>query len=436
MRMTGKKILIITYYWPPSGGVGVQRWVHFALNLKKLGWEPIVYTPANPQFEVQDKKLLARVEEIETVKTPIWEPFDLFHRLTGNRNKGKVKQGLVLEKSNKSFKDSLIVWIRGNILIPDPRKFWRKPSVKFLNKYISEHKIDTIVTTGPPHSMHLIGLDLKKNHHHIKWIADFRDPWSNWDVLPKIMTGKYAHRKHVQWEMQVLKGADLAITVSPSLAEQLSKNSEEKVEIIYNGVDTSQAVDKVIRQGSQTFNIGYFGLLNELRDPDSLWQAVKDVQRVDRAFNDALRLVLGGIISESITDKLLSEAFFKDKVEEKGYLAHEEVFAAYQNCDVLILLLNKTDNAKWILPQKFFEYLTASKPILAIGPEGTDLQNIMSGLSIGEYFEDQETEAISKFIFSIFAGNYTFDIDSAERLLTEFSRANQSEKLVKLISDL
>ena len=146
--------------------------------------------------------------------------------------------------------------------------------------------------------------------------------------------------------------------------------------------------------------------------------------------------MLGGIISESITDKLLSEAFFKDKVEEKGYLAHEEVFAAYQNCDVLILLLNKTDNAKWILPQKFFEYLTASKPILAIGPEGTDLQNIMSGLSIGEYFDDQETEAISKFIFSIFAGNYTFDIDSAERLLTEFSRANQSEKLVKLISDL
>ncbi|MEQ8239498.1 MAG: glycosyltransferase family 4 protein [Cyclobacteriaceae bacterium] len=433
--MSNNKILIITYYWPPSGGVGVQRWVHFALNLKKRGYEPIIYTPSNPQFEIQDINLLEKVKSLTTVKTKIWEPFSLFHKLTGNKNKGKVKQGLVLEKGKKSLKDDLIVWIRGNILIPDPRKYWRKSSVKFLKNYIEQNQIGVMVTTGPPHSMHLIGLDLKKELQQIKWISDFRDPWSNWDVLPKLMTSKFAMRKHRNWERKVLRSADLAITVSPSLAAQLTANAGKNVAVVYNGVETSQQVVKFERKDRKQFNIGYFGLLNELRDPDILWNALRKLSKSEPKFHEQLQIVFGGIISDSILEKLHSEDFFRNQIVEKGYLSHEDVFEAYQDCDLLVLLLNKTDNAKWILPQKFFEYLTAAKPILAIGPPDTDLQQIMDGKAIGKYVENNGEE-ISQFLLAIFEGKYEFDEQSAQELLNEFSRKNQTDQLIKLIEEL
>ena len=174
---SSRKILIITYYWPPSGGVGVQRWMNFALQLKKKGWEPTVLTPENPQFEIKDEKLLEKVKDIRVEKLTIWEPFNLFHKLTGNKNRENVQQGLVLEKSQKSVKDGLMVWIRGNLLVPDPRVFWVKPASKKAIELIREEGIETIITTGPPHSMHLIGRRVKRKTN-IKWLADFRDPWS------------------------------------------------------------------------------------------------------------------------------------------------------------------------------------------------------------------------------------------------------------------
>ncbi|MEQ9232236.1 MAG: glycosyl transferase, partial [Cyclobacteriaceae bacterium] len=205
--MNEKKVLIVTYYWPPSGGVGVQRWMNYAIQLKRLGWEPIIYTPENPQFELKDASLLEKVKDIRVVKTKIWEPFNFFHRLTGNRNKKSVTQGTVLEKESSSFKDKLFIRIRGNFFIPDPRKFWVKPSIKFLAEFIIAEGIETIITTGPPHSMHLIGRGVKKRTG-VRWLADFRDPWSKWDVLKKLKTSPFGMIKHGRLEKSVLTKAD------------------------------------------------------------------------------------------------------------------------------------------------------------------------------------------------------------------------------------
>ncbi|NQZ77920.1 MAG: glycosyl transferase, partial [Ekhidna sp.] len=161
--------MIVTYYWPPSGGVGVQRWMNFALQLKHRGWEPIVLTPENPQFEIRDEGLLKLVENIRVVRLPIWEPFNLFHKLTGNKNRKNVQQGLVLEKSKKTLKDGLMVWIRGNLLIPDPRVFWVRPAAKSALSLIRNEEIENLITTGPPHSMHLVGRVVKKKVG-IRWI--------------------------------------------------------------------------------------------------------------------------------------------------------------------------------------------------------------------------------------------------------------------------
>ena len=435
--MLGRKVLIITYYWPPSGGVGVQRWLHFAINLKKLGWEPIIYTPLNPQFEVQDLKLAALAQDIQVIKTEIWEPFAFFHKLTSSQDKGSIQQGLALEKSKKSIKDKLFVWIRGNLFVPDARVFWIWKSRKFLNQFIAENQIDTIVTTGPPHSMHLIGLGLKRSLPKLKWVADFRDPWSDWDILEKLNTGKVAMRQHQSLERKVLKNADAVVTVSNRLALALDEkfSRQRKVQVIKNGVTIPKVEDDSLSP-SDKFTIGYYGILNEIRNPEVLWDTLEEVCQQNSSFNKKLEIRIGGIVSDSIKSRLLSSKYLKNKVRFLGYLSHEEVFMEYRRCSLLLLLLNKTDNAKWILPVKFFEYLSAKKPILTLGPSESDLGDILSEFNVGKMLEGNDSFGLSAFILATFAGEYKSQEEHFQKLLEEHSRENQAVALGKLIEHL
>jgi glycosyltransferase involved in cell wall biosynthesis len=176
-----KKILIITYYWPPSGGAGVQRWLKFAKYLRNFGWEPVIYTPLNPEFPAIDNTLAKDIPaDVEVIRTPIWEPYEFYKKFTGKKSTTKINSGFLNDKKSPGLVEQLSVWIRGNLFIPDARKFWIKPSVRFLTKYLKENHVDAIVSTGPPHSMHLIALAIK-TRLNIPWLADFRDPWTDID---------------------------------------------------------------------------------------------------------------------------------------------------------------------------------------------------------------------------------------------------------------
>src|SRR6185295_13357036 len=176
-----KKVLIITYYWPPSGGSGVQRWLKFVKYMPQFGLAPFVFTPENPSFEVRDESLLRDVpSEAEIIHFPIWEPYRLFNTISAVFGKKKISQVDQVATGKRSLFQKITSWIRGNLFIPDARKFWVKPSVTILYDLLKSNAINTIITTGPPHSLHLIGLMLKQQNPSLKWIADFRDPWSEW----------------------------------------------------------------------------------------------------------------------------------------------------------------------------------------------------------------------------------------------------------------
>lgn len=437
--MPKKKVLIITYYWPPSGGVGVQRWLHFAKNLKSTDWEPVIYTPENPQFEIKDENLTTVAEGLEVVTMPIWEPFSIFHKITGNKEKSNVQQGLVLEKSKKSWKDKIIIWIRGNVFIPDPRVFWVKRSVTFLMDFLKKEKIDTIVTTGPPHSMHLIGLGLTRVMPRIKWLADFRDPWSDWDILEKLNTGSSAMKRHQHYERQVLTRANVVTTVSKRLAEALSTktNPTRQVEVLSNGIaDDKGAHFHMEPPTSEKFVIGYYGMLNELRDPEQLWSLLEEICKQNNDFSEKLEIRLGGIVSQSIRERLEHSPQLENKVVFLGYVPHEQVFEEYRRCSVLLLLLNKSDNAKWILPVKFFEYLSAGRSILGIGPVDSDLGDIFKGHRIGDIYESEAQEDIRKFILANFGGQYFLEAEDYRELLQQYSRTHQASELANLLDKL
>lgn len=421
-----RKILIITYYWPPSGGVGVQRWMNFSIQLKKNGWEPIILTPENPQFEIRDEKLFEKVKDIKVHKLSIWEPFNLFHKLTGNKDRKNVQQGLVLEKSNKSLKDQLMVWIRGNLLVPDPRVFWVRKAAKEAIKLIKRESIDTIITTGPPHSIHLIGRKIKREID-VKWLADFRDPWSKWDVLDKLNTTSLVKSIHKKMELSVKKYADVSMTVSKRLAKSFNG-----VNVLHNGVTIENS--NTSEPAFSNFTIGYFGMLNELRNPRQLWQLLDQMCRENQVFASKLRVRIGGIVAESIKEEIRELSELSSRVEFLGYLPHDAMQEEYSKCHMLLLLLNKSANSNWILPVKFFEYLGANRMILALGERKSDLGDLMNPKDIGEILSYSELDGIRSFIEDVFEHERLPNEEDVNALLWQFSHENLVKKLEKLIT--
>lgn len=391
-----KKALVITYYWPPSGGGGVQRWLKFAKYLPEFGWEPIIYTPENPDFEIMDKSLNNDIsEKIQILKRPIWEPFKLYRMLLG---KNAVQHQGVVEKTSKSIFSKLAIWIRGNYFIPDARVFWVRPSVNYLAKYIKTNNIDLIITTGPPHSMHLIGLELKRRIG-IKWMADFRDPWSKWDVLDLLNLSERSRKIHRRQELDVLQNADKVLTVSPSLGISLQELGARSLEIITNGFDFSIQENKIT---TDKFRISHMGLLNEGRNPIALWEVLNDLCEELPGFADDVEIHLSGTVELTVLNSLDATSIIKERVKYLGYLTHEEVMEAYNQSALLLLLINNTDNGKWILPGKMFEYIGQQKPILALGEPQSDAGRLLEEINYGGCLNYNDSHNIRLKILSIY----------------------------------
>lgn len=233
-----KRALVITYYWPPAGGSGVQRWVKFAKYLPAEGWETVIYTPENPEAPGTDTTLLEDIPQgTEVIRTHISEIYGIYRKFS----KGGSGQVNPINQQKKSLKQRLAMWVRGNLFIPDPRVSWVKPSVRFLKKYLKEHPVDVIVSTGPPHSMHLIARGVAKATG-IPWVADFRDPWTKLFYFKHLQLSERSLRKHRALEQQVLDDATLVVAVSPLVKEEFEAMTKTPVKLVTNGFDPEDFV--------------------------------------------------------------------------------------------------------------------------------------------------------------------------------------------------
>ena len=426
-----KKVLIITYYWPPSGGGGVMRWLKMSKFLPELGWQPVIFTPENPDPSVIDESLLQEIhpETIE-IKTPIWEPYHLYRKLTGKKSGAKFKAGYISEASEGSWKSRLSVFIRGNFLIPDPRIFWVSPSINFLTKYLKENPVDLIVSTGPPHSMHLIALGLKKKFE-IPWIADFRDPWTDIDFYHKLKLTRLADKKHRQLEKKVLSTADYLVTVSRGCAEGLLKIGNRKIEVVTNGYDPSDY--EFEKPGlDKTFTISHFGAFNKDRNPVALWLAMDELATENPDFRNLLRIKLYGQTDASVINDIKKHNL-TDNLVIIEHLPHQKGLVELCKSQVLLLPLNNTPNVKGILTGKMFEYIALQRPILAIGPTDADFAEILretnSGISLN--FDDLPgiKNALQNY-FNLFNENKLMVKPGAYE---KYSRKNLAKQFVNLI---
>jgi hypothetical protein len=429
-----KKVLVITYYWPPSGGAGVQRWLKFVKYLRDFGWEPIIYTPENPESPAIDNSLEKDIpDDIAVVKTPINEPYTAYKKFVGRKKDDKIKAGFLSENKKPSITEKVAVWVRGNFFIPDARKFWIKPSIRFLNKWITTNLVDAIVSTGPPHSMHLIA-EATAEKNNIPWLADFRDPWTNIDFYKDLMLTKKSDLKHQRLEKGVLTKAKRVVVISRGMAKDFRRLHPRDYDIITNGFDSAGLVS-VNNHSWSKFTIAHIGSMVPARNPVTFWKAIHELIQEDAELDSLLEIKLVGQVDYSVKENI-AKLELEKYVQLIDYLPHEEVIKLQQQIGVLLLVVNRTPNAKMVVTGKIFEYLNSGRPVLCIGPTDGDAAAILSDTNTGLTCDYDDLSGIKNAIRSFFvdykAGKLTVDGQNIE----QYARKNLTAKMAKVLNEM
>ena len=435
-----KRVLIISYYWPPTGGSGVQRWVKFARYLPSEGWQPVIYTPENPEQLAVDASLEKEIPaEAEIIKTHIIEPYELYKKFL--KKSGHSKEAVEVNPvnaQNKSFLQKAAMWVRGNFFRPDPRCMWIRPSVRFLTKYLEEHPVDLIVSTGPPQSMHIIGMKLARKTG-LPWIADFRDPWTRIFYFKHLSMTRATENWHKRMEKKVLDNATAIVAVSPLVQQEFQAMTQTPVELITNGFDecdfTSAGCCNAAGGPDKDFVITHTGLFAADGNPTVLWDVLAEKCRNDETFSKLLKIKLIGKTDEQII-KTIEDAGLKDRLIDMGYQPHHIAVEEQSKASLLILPLRKEPEYKAVLPGKLFEYLASWRPVLGIGQPDGAMSMILNTTKTGVVLDWNDRKSTARFIDLCWNNHLkgALTVDDAD--LSRFTRRNLTRQMAGLFDRL
>ena len=399
MRAVPAKVLIITYYWPPSGGAGVQRWLKFTKYLPSSGWFPEVLTvdPLYAAYPFRDDSLYGEVPvDVKVHRTKALNFFALY-----NRDQSKIPHAGFASGKDKAFKSTVSRFIRGNFFIPDPRRGWNRFAFRRASELIRSQNITHIITTSPPHSTQLIGLRLKRRFPGLKWVADLRDPWTDiyyYDMFRPSLPARMLDRN---LEKRVLSRADRIITVGKTLASLLAAKTEAvagKTEILPNGFD-EEDFQGIVSSVPERFTITYVGTLSPAYPVRGFIDAVKDM----RINGKQVALQFVGTVPEEI------RALFPAGDEGDGprfinYCEHPEAIRYMMSSSLLLLIIPDHSSNRSILTGKIFEYLATEKPILFLGHEDGDAARLLTLCGYQGIFGYDDVEGIREFILRVAEG--------------------------------
>ncbi len=429
--MDKKQVLVITYYWPPAGGPGVQRWLKFVKYLPEFNIDPVVYCPSNPSYPLIDESLVEETSKfsVKIIKQPIAEPYKIA-KLFSKQTKA-ISKGVISENKKQGIIERIMLFVRGNFFIPDARKNWIKPSVSYLVKYITEENIKTIITTGPPHSMHLIGMKLQKELN-VKWIADFRDPWTSIGYHKKLKLTKRAKKKHKILEKQVLKNANQIIVTSWKTKKEFQGITKQPIEVITNGYDNY--INHKVNL-DEMFSISHIGSLLFDRNPKVLWKVLADLIKENVMFAKKLQLNFVGFINNNVLDSIKKEGLI-NYVNNHGYLEHNQAVVFQKKSQILLLIEIDSKDTEAIIPGKLFEYMVANRPIIAIGPKEADVIRILRETNTGHYFNYEDYTLLKEQILNHFNSYLDNHLITESRGLEKYHRRSLSKSLAAVINEL
>ena len=423
-----KRVLVIAYYWPPSGGSGVQRWVKFVKYLPALGWEPVVWAPLNADYPSLDPSFEAEIPSgVEVLRGPIWEPYAAYRKLTG----AKSTEVTEISSGRKTWKQKLSLWIRANLFVPDPRVGWVRPSVRRLKDYLAQHPVDVMVTTGPPHSVHLIGQRLHKALG-TPWIPDFRDPWSRMYYLKYLPMTACTWRKLRAQEQAVLDQCSTVLTCTPLVQEEFQAQTTTPVAMITNGFDEEDFAGPA-PQPDGRFNLTHTGLFAADGNPLTLWKVLGSMAAEDAAFREALRLRLIGKVDREVLEAI-SAAGLGDNVVALGPQNHASAVQAQRSASVLLLPLRNDPQYRPILPGKLFEYLAARRPVLGIGQADGAMARVLQSTGAGTTVDWDDENALRGYLEAAWRAHCDGGVPATAGDITPYSRQATASALAELLN--
>ena len=424
------RVLIITYYWPPSGGSGVQRWVKFVKYLPQEGWEPVVFAPENAAYPALDPSLAKEIpESVEVIRGKIWEPYAAYRKLTG----AKSTEVTEISSGKKTWKQRLSLWIRANLFVPDPRIGWVRPSVKTLKEYLEEHPVDAIVTSGPPHSVHLIGEQLHKATG-IPWIPDFRDPWSRMYYLRYLPMTPRTWRKLRAQEQSVLDSCSTVLSCTPLVQEEFQAMTKTPVACITNGFDQEDFTGPA-PEGDGYFNITHTGLFAADGNPFTLWKVLEKMAASVPGFKDELRIRLVGKVDKEVMDAIAA-AGLGANVVAIGPSDHATAVKEQRSASLLILPLRNDPLYKPILPGKLFEYLASRRPVLGIGQEDGAMARVLFATKAGITADWEESAAMRAFIANAWEQHCSGGVPATTGDIGPYTRRATTSQLARLLDSV
>lgn len=395
-----KKVLIISYYWPPSGGIAVLRCLKWAKYLRDFGWEPIVYTAKDAHYPSLDPGNEKDVPaDLTVLRRPIWEPYAIYKKLTGRPADDNVNDVFYVTNEKPGLAHRFSVWVRSNFFIPDARAMWIRPSVKFLLEYLRDHPVDAILSDGPPHTNTRIAT-LLKQRTGIPWLADFQDPWTQVDYYQMLTLTPWADRRHRRLEQEAFRAADKVTVVSPSWARDLESIGARNVSVIPWGYDPEDFADRQAKPVAG-FTFMHLGIMGHDRRPETFFRVLGDLCRENQDLNSALRLHLIGQVDFSVQHSL-EGAGLADRVTMPGQVPRDKALSMMMGSPVLLLLLNQQENAQGRIPGKLFEYMAARRPILVLGPTNSDVAEIVRQTGSGVCLDYDDAEGIRQAVLELF----------------------------------
>lgn len=429
------KTLVIAYYWPPSSGGGLMRWFKMSKYWQDNNHELIIYTPDVKNPPGYDPSLETQIpKDLKVLKTPIWEPHNLYSRFMGKKEKG-VYSGFIND-GKENWKKRLSIWIRSNFFIPDARMFWIRPSIRHLNQYLKNNPVDTIITTGPPHSMHLIALGLKKkNKHNFKWIADFRDPWTDIDYADQLRLSKWAEKKHKSLEKEVFKNADTVVTVTWQSVDKFEKIAgKNNIVTITNGFDPADFTN-LNAELDEHFSICYLGSMNTNRNPEMLWNVLRDMCLENVDFSKNLKIKLIGFIDNKVFHDISKNNLEKNLIR-KDFMPHKQGLKELASSRLLLLMMFKSRMSKGTIPGKAYEYLAVNRPILALGEKGSDVERVLESSSKSVFFDFNDYDSTKEYLLNAYQDYKSNKLNTTTKNINQYSRKQLAQDYKKLIDKM
>ncbi len=433
-----KRVLIITYYWPPMGGGGVQRWLKFVKYLRSFGWEPVVFTTEGGNVSIRDESLFKDVpNDIRVIRHPILEPYGIYNRLMGKGKDEGFHAGFVEteKESGEPLMKRFSMWVRGTLFIPDAKMFWIRPAARRIRRLIKEEEegFDAVVSTGPPHTTHLIA-ERALRSSRIPWLADFRDPWTEIDFFHHLPMPKWAKRRHQKLEKRVLTNADRVVTVSWTWGRDLERIGGREVDVVPNGFDEEDLRGEKPPLSSR-FTLTHAGAFNKDRDPALLWDALGELANEEEGFRESLLIRLIGPVDHSIVEGIRVNGLAPN-LELIHQLSHEEVIPYLRSSWVLLLPLNNTPNIGGIIPGKLYEYLGAERPILCTGSLDGDSARILADTGAGVTLDLEDRAGMKRSMKEYFRAYSEGSLEVKAQGIERYSRKELAGSIARILDEL